>query len=192
VLREATAGVVAGTAGRESEAPACGGRLPRRAVLLLAALVVAFLAFAPRAEVFVYWANNGGDTIGRAKLDGTGVNPNFITGAGTPVGVTVDDAHVYWASGETGAHGGSRGRANLDGTGVNQSFIPDTTVNFGSGVAVDRTHIYWTSAGSQAPSNGFSFGNVKKNNRKGTAKLTLEVPGSGELDLAQDKEGEGG
>jgi hypothetical protein len=94
---------------------------------------------------------------------------------------------MYWASGETGAHGGSRGRANLDGTGVNQSLIPDTTVNFGSGVAVDRTHIYWTSAGSQAPSNGFSFGNVKKNNRKGTAKLTVEVPGSGELDLAKTK-----
>jgi hypothetical protein len=83
--------------------------------------------------------------------------------------------------------GDTIGRAKLDGTGVNPNFITDTTVNFGSGVAVDRTHIYWTSAGSQAPSNEFSFGKVKKNKRKGTAKLTVAVPGSGELDLAKTK-----
>ncbi|MGH2991146.1 MAG: choice-of-anchor Q domain-containing protein [Solirubrobacterales bacterium] len=37
------------------------------------------------------------------------------------------------------------------------------------------------------PSNEFSFGKVKKNKRKGTAKLTVEVPGPGELALARTK-----
>ena len=59
------------------------------------------------------------NTIGRANLDGTGVNQNFITGASDPNGVAVDANHVYWANYVTNAIG----RANLDGTGVNQSFI---------------------------------------------------------------------
>jgi lysophospholipase L1-like esterase len=35
------------------------------------------------------------------------------------------------------------------------------------------------------PSNDFSFGKVKKNKKRGTAKLTVRVPGPGELDLAK-------
>jgi hypothetical protein len=38
----------------------------------------------------------------------------------------------------------------------------------------------------EAP-NDFSFGKVKKNKRKGTAKLTVNVPGAGELDLAKTR-----
>jgi hypothetical protein len=41
--------------------------------------------------------------------------------------------------------------------------------------------------GGAQPSNDFSFGKVKKNKRKGTAKLTVKVPGAGELDLAKTK-----
>jgi sugar lactone lactonase YvrE len=54
--------------------------------------------------------------IGRANLDGTGANPNFITSATNPDGLAVDGSHIYWAnSGST-----TIGRANLDGTGVDQ------------------------------------------------------------------------
>ena len=42
----------------------------------LLALLVLSLALAPRAEVFIYWTN--GDSIGRANLDGTGLNSHFI------------------------------------------------------------------------------------------------------------------
>ena len=74
----------------------------------------------------IFWANNGGDSIGAANLDGTSVNQNFITGLTTPCGVAIIGTHIYW-----GTNGPSQattiGRANLDGTGVNQSFISGAT-----------------------------------------------------------------
>ena len=71
----------------------------------------------------VYWTDAYSfppGTIGRANLDGTGVDQSFISGAQGPFGVAVDAGHVYWANGN---FPGSIGRANLDGTGVDQSFI---------------------------------------------------------------------
>ena len=64
--------------------------------------------------------------IGRANLDGTGVDNGFITGTGGGFGegsVAVDAEHVYWThyecgpgpTGETQCTG-AIGRANLDGT----------------------------------------------------------------------------
>ena len=41
-----------------------------------------------------YWAHRW---IGRANLDGTGVEQRFITRAGYPCGLAVDARHVYWS-----------------------------------------------------------------------------------------------
>jgi Ca2+-binding RTX toxin-like protein len=41
------------------------------------------------------------------------------------------------------------------------------------------------------PDNAFTFGKVKKNKRKGTAKLTVNVPGPGDLELAKSKKMKG-
>ena len=89
---------------------------------------------------YVYWG--GGGAIGRANLDGTGVDQAFITGAsaGGGAGVAVDAAHVYWTNGL----GDTIGRANLDGTGVEQSFV--TGARFPAGVAADAAHVYWAHA----------------------------------------------
>jgi hypothetical protein len=104
----------------------------------------------------IYWAGGGGlapvvqpplplSTIGRANLDGTGVESSFILGVDKSCGIAVDRAHIYWASSATG----TIGRANLDGTGVNRDFIsgldrsaPGTVVPV-CGIVVDGTHIYW-------------------------------------------------
>jgi hypothetical protein len=83
------------------------------------------------------------NTIGRANLDGSNPDQNFITGApGIPIppslcGLAVDSAHLYWTVQEPfGAYVPSIGRANLDGSGVNQSFI--SIPGWGArGVAVD-------------------------------------------------------
>ena len=109
-----------------------------RVALLVAALLVLALAFSPRAAAFVYWTNNSGTTIGRADLDGTGVDQSFIGGASNPCGVAVDPAHLYWAN---NVPSGTIGRADLDGTGANQSFI--TGASIPCGVAVDAAHLYW-------------------------------------------------
>jgi hypothetical protein len=73
----------------------------------------------------IYWGTDGvfsPPTIGRANLDGSGVDQRFITPAPTDdyvAGVAVDSGHIYW-----GNQGGppSVGRANLDGSAVNQDF----------------------------------------------------------------------
>jgi hypothetical protein len=149
----------------------------------------------------VYWSRAGG--VGRANLDGTGANESFITGAGSPCSVAVGAANVYWTLTHT------IGRASLDGTGVDRSFINTG----GCGIAVDTAHVYWAAGGVgranvdgtgvnegliSAPrrsdpingvavdalfSNEFGFGKMNKNERKGTAKLTVKVPGPGDLEL---------
>jgi hypothetical protein len=155
------------------------------------------------------------DRIGRANLDGTGVDEGFI-GASDLQGVAVDDPHLWWAF--SGRFSGGIERANLDGTGVETvSFFTEEELS-PCGVAVTDTHLYWKTGGSigranldgsrprhelitgagvgcglavdalgPPPSNDFSFGKVKENKRKGTAKLTVTVPGPGELDLAKTK-----
>jgi virginiamycin B lyase len=143
----------------ERVARSCQSTLGRRIALVFAALAVAILALAARADAFIYWTNVVGGpsqqgAIGRANLDGTGVNQNFI-GASDPQGVTVDGARVYWTDLFTpggGLGSGTIGQANLNGTGANQSFIgtgfpPTFPGAVGpEGMAVDGAHVYWADA----------------------------------------------
>jgi len=94
-------------------------------------------------------------SIGRANLDGSGVDSQFITVPGGRLsGVALDSSFVYWTDLR-----GTVERANLDGTGITQSFVAEA--GKASGVAVDGRYIYWTQifgtrlAGSMAgPSGG--------------------------------------
>lgn len=104
---------------------------------------------------YVYWTNSSccqvgepsSPGIGRANLDGTGVNESFIPLSGNniyPTGVAVDGSYIYWTTGV----GGTIGRANLDGTGVDESFI--TGMNAPTGIAVDGSYIYWADANANS------------------------------------------
>ena len=109
--------------------------------------------FTINAPRYVYWTDTGATTIGRANLDGSSPDQNFITGASLPGGITVDRNYVYWTNEGTG----SIGRANLDGSNVNQNFIPG--VGADEGVAVDSNYIYWT---ARVPGTfGVSIGRAK-------------------------------
>ena len=111
---------------------------------LLAAIVLLLLPPLASAN-FVYWTNIGGTTIGRAKINGTGVNNSFISGLDNPHGVAVDSKFIYWSQGS--ATTGSIGRANLDGSGANPNFIPHTLeINQPFGVAVTPTAVFWAEA----------------------------------------------
>ena len=100
------------------------------------------------AGKYVYWMNAAESrkpvTIGRANLDGTGVNKRLITGVTNGCGIAVVGGHIYWTN---GGFADSRhatdaiGRANLDGTGVNRRFI--RTASHPWCVAVYQGHIYW-------------------------------------------------
>src|SRR5438876_1031872 len=90
-----------------------GNRLGTRAAVGCMTVALALLAFAPPAAAFVYWTNFSATySIGRANLDGTGIDQSFITGASgkSTYGVAVDGAHIYWTN---SGNSGSIGRANL-------------------------------------------------------------------------------
>ena len=70
----------------------------------------------------VYWSNPEQGTIGRANLDGSGVDQSFIAGAQDPWSVAVSGSDLYWTSASTG----TIGRAQLDGTGA---LVPGSTAN---------------------------------------------------------------
>jgi hypothetical protein len=63
--------------------------------------------------------------------------------------------------------------------------IPNATG--GDGTDIGAFELQAPPVPPEPPSNEFSFGKVKKNKRKGTAKLTVNVPGPGELELAKTK-----
>ena len=120
----------------------------RRAVVLTDAFVVVgtlAMCTAPAARAY--------GIIGRANLDGSGVNQSFITEGQISLGVVVDGTHIYWANDASTVSGPiSIARANLDGTGVNLTFIPGAIAP--RGVAVDGSHIYWVNqTGSIARAN---------------------------------------
>jgi virginiamycin B lyase len=135
----------------------------------------------------IYWANrtplsvpttDERNTIGRANLNGTGVNQSLVRLAGFPCGVAVNSSHVYWAY-STFDRGGPRGaiaRALLDG-----SDAEDVVDVFGAcGVTLDGLR-----------SNEFTVEKVNKNKKRGTAKVTVLVPGAGALELAKTKKVKG-
>jgi streptogramin lyase len=94
------------------------------------------LAIGPAGQ-HIYWANNYGysaitrkfsGSIGRANIDGSGVDQKLITLDGAnPLGVAVGPNHIFWTS----PFGSAIGRANKDGTGIDLTFIPNASPGFG-------------------------------------------------------------
>jgi hypothetical protein len=97
---------------------------------------------------FVYWTVPDANAIGRAGINGTGVDQTFITGLQGVQGVAVNSAGIFWTN--TGI--GSIGRANLDGTGINQNFIAGASPS--NLMAADADHLYWTILGQFSESIG--------------------------------------
>jgi hypothetical protein len=143
----------------------------RRLKLLPAALLVALALLIPPSRAhsnFVYWANDNGTTIGRAKINGGGANNNFITGVAGVHGVAIDSKFIYWTTLNGGVS--TIGRANLDGSGVNNQFIP-SGVTAPTSIAVTSSALYWT---NEVGMGGTSIGRA---NLDGTAPNPNFIPG---------------
>src|SRR5262249_5290435 len=93
----------------------------------------------------IYWSNGSPlpieQTIGRASLDGTGVNQSFVAAGGGPPGGAAGGRGPHSPGHRRALPPGARGRAGLDGTGVTQNFV--ATGAFPEGLAVDAGHLYW-------------------------------------------------
>jgi Ca2+-binding RTX toxin-like protein len=142
-------------------APVVGPRftLARRVALGLLTVALATLALVARADAYLYWSSanpfeaQGTPAIGRADLDGTNPNQNFITSTDFgpfphgPWGLAVDLApeqgtakYVYWTNPTVN---GTIGFAPLDGTGFAQTLI-STAGNSPFDVEVGGGFIYWS------------------------------------------------
>ena len=118
----------------------------------------------------IYWTNNGGGSVGRSNLNGTGVNENFIQFSSLhsqPIGIDLDSNHIYVTSPTLGPN--CVARANRDGTGLNECFMSvagSGQADGGAspwGVAVDSGHIYWSNF----------FDAIGRSNLDGTSPSTL-------------------
>jgi virginiamycin B lyase len=97
---------------------------------------------------YIYWSNAyKKSTIGRAKLDGTEVEQDFIAGGATdpytprlhnPFGLAANDDFIYWTDRGTK----SIARAATDGSDVELEFIPDVG-RYVSSLALDDDYLYW-------------------------------------------------
>lgn len=99
----------------------------------------------------VYWANPARGSIGRARIDGSGVEEDFVSGIFSPRWVAVDGEYLYWTSSSTASEedDGAIGRVRLDRTGPPE---PDFIAAAGEpqGIAVDAAHIYWANGFAHA------------------------------------------
>lgn len=126
-----------------------GARSLALCVVLLAAILV------PSADAHVYWSNPSKGAIGRANLDGSVFDPDFIFSPGVgdvaPLGVAVSPSHVYWMTGESedpatdAVTPATMWRANLSGQGI-ESVLSGSSLGDDPGdLAIRDDYVYWAS-----------------------------------------------
>lgn len=122
---------------------------------------------------YVYWTDEYNNAIGRAKLDGSQLNQNFVSCTGScsgniingPMGIAVDDGYIYWANN----FGSTIGRASkADGSGA-ANYV---TLASGSpqSVAVGEDTLFWT------VTNGTSIDSVATNAPSATPASAMTCP----------------
>jgi virginiamycin B lyase len=101
---------------------------------------------------YIYWSDVTNGKIGRAQLDGSAPNANFIVGTSPDdtnndtYGLFVWDGYIYWANYDSD----TIGRAQLDGTNVDNSFVEVEPGSGPCGVWASSTHLYWTNWSSES------------------------------------------
>jgi hypothetical protein len=121
---------------------------------------------------FIYWADPADGTIGRAELDGSKPEDEFIVPKpvtveeeieigpeefeiieekvpSRPNYLAVDAGHIYWTNTADGDNGhGTIGRADIGGTEASEKPECIKGASNPQGIAVNATNIYWANSGS--------------------------------------------
>ena len=119
-------------------------------------------------DAHLYWGSFS-NSIGRADIGGSDVEPNFIGGLDRPCAVAVDGSHLYWSEQSTQ---GAIGRAGLDGSGVDRAFIDSSS---SCSVAVDPLHY----VPPPPPQSNFEVGKPKHDKARGMIFIPVDFPDSG-------------
>ena len=122
--------------------------------LALLPVTAALLCFAAPASAYVYWdyGNTVGHTfIGRANLNGSGVDNTWVeippasNGTLGGCGMALNSSFLYWANCNGGQGADTIGRVAINGTGADNNFISGGSNE--CGVAVNPTNIFWAGDG---------------------------------------------
>lgn len=116
---------------------------------------------------FIYWTDPKANTIGRANINGTGADPDFIDeGVDNSQYLAVDAGHIYWTNtgpldteGKPQDEEGTIGRANINGGEVEEDFIEGASNP--RGVAVGGEFLYWANADNEGPDETRAIGRAK-------------------------------
>ncbi len=114
----------------------------RRLLALFAAFLISLAAVPASAGAYVFWVNGANGTIGRAHLDGSGAEPQFVNPSGA-IDMTRSGNYLYFTHGDSPYI--SIGRVALDGSEFQPSFVPGVYGRtLAHGLAADAGHIYWS------------------------------------------------
>lgn len=118
-------------------------------------------------EEFIYWSDPEGGQIGRAKFNGTAVDPDYIDIPGEPIGIAVEPTagYIFWTDrgeltedGKAKAGAGTIGRVDIDGSDI----IADCYIGLTNprSIAVRSDFIYWTMPGMTSSDINIGGGDV--------------------------------
>lgn len=131
-------------------------------------------------ESHIYFSRCFEDSIGRANLDGSGIDTAFVQlpSPECPQGIAVNHSSIYW--GHLGGGFGSSdvaaiGRADLDGSGADTAWYVTYDELGPFDFAADDQHVYWTH--SVPTAGGPSY--IGRLNVDGTGLISQYISGSG-------------
>ncbi len=127
----------------------------------------------------IYWSNMRQGTIGRADIDGSNINDEFLAPGGWINGLAVDASHLYWS----GYTSGYMGRADLDGSNANSQFVQ--TGGYSASVAVRGSAPTVTSVSpTKGPKSGGTEITIKGTGFYDTAKVTIGTQNCGSIKVS--------
>lgn len=113
--------------------------------LVIAVVLASLLSVPTSAGAHIFWSSydSGKSTVGRAALDGGGVNEALVTDIYYGAGVATDGDYVYWGESGSSPTLASIGRATVDGGEVDHSFQSAATYCGVFGLRATSTDLYW-------------------------------------------------